>query len=82
MDGQTEHTTTQGAQYLVTGGIAKRDGLKPLAKDILQLEQVPVAFGTGEQWSQDVHAPHLERGPGLDARAINVLLLRFLLVLH
>ena len=36
----------QGAQYLVAGGVAEKDGLEPLAEDILQSEQVLVAFGT------------------------------------
>ena len=36
----------QGAQYLVAGGVAEWEGLEPLAEDILQSEQVLVAFGT------------------------------------
>ena len=35
----------QGAQYLLAGSVAERDGLEPLAEDILQSEQVLVPFG-------------------------------------
>ena len=53
-------------QYLFAGRVAEGYGFEPLAEDIFQRQQVPVAFGTGEQGSQHIHTPDLERGAGLD----------------
>ena len=69
-------------QYLLAGRVAEGYGFKPLAEDILQGEQVPVAFRAGTQGSQDIHTPDLERGTGLHTGAMDVLLVWAPLTLH
>ena len=72
----------KGPQYLFAGRVAEGYGFEPLAEDVFQCEQVPVAFRTGAQGSQHIHTPDLKGGASLNTRAVNVLLYRGLLALH
>ena len=72
----------EGFQYLLAGRVAEGYGLEPLAEDVLQCEQVPVAFQTGAQGSHHIHTPDLKGGASLDTRAVNILLYRSLLAIH
>ena len=70
-------------QYLLAGRVVEGYSLEQLAKDILQGEQVPVAFRAGTQGPQDIiHTPDLERGAGLHTGAMDVLLVWAPLTLH
>ena len=69
-------------QYLLAGRVAEGYSFKPLAEDILQGEQVSVAFRAGTQGPQDIHTPNLERGASLHAGAMDILLVWTPLTLH
>ena len=60
----------------------ERYGLEPFAEDILQHQQVLVAFRDGTKWSQDIHAPDLKRGASLDAWSVDVFLFGSFLILN
>ena len=69
-------------QYLLPGRVAEGYSFEPLAEDILQCEQVPVAFRAGTHGAQNIHTPDLERGAGLHTGAMDVLLVWAPLALH
>ena len=69
-------------QYLLACGVAEGYSFEPLAEDIHQGEQVPMAFRAGTQGSQDIHTPDLEQGAGLHTAAMDILLVWAPLTLH